>query len=194
MPKNKNSNILDVIRGIHQAAFNGSDFYSGIVEDEDKDKVGLKREEGNPILDSRIIDGFSVSIAGDILKVRYHGEIDIKDVQEKKFENNLEDMIEQIVKFLKKEYKNLTGKTLSLSPTKDPMNAIVQSTSKVRTWVLASKMYKISNVDLGPDEDEMEKKFRNNFKDWIKQQEEKGKKPKNVKISEKDNQKEKEKE
>ena len=190
MPKDKNSNIVDVIQGIHQAAFNGGDFYSGVVEDKDKEKVGLKREEGNPILDSRIIDGFAVSTSGDLLKVSYHGEVSIEEVQEKKYEQNVEDMIEQAVKFLKKEYKNLTGKALSLSPTKEPMKAIVQSTSKVRTWVLASKMYKIGGIDLGPKEDEIEKKWKNNFKDWISQSEAKPKKSKNVKISKEDNEKE----
>ena len=40
------SNILDVIKGLNQAAANGGDY--GGEYDEDQ-KIGLRREEGDPI-------------------------------------------------------------------------------------------------------------------------------------------------
>ena len=44
--------ILDVIKGLNQAASNAYDGYESM-----DDKVGLKREEGHPIVDSRMMDG-----------------------------------------------------------------------------------------------------------------------------------------
>ena len=57
------SNTIDIVRGIAQAAANS---YDGAHDekyslDGEAHKVGLKREEGDPIIDSRIMDGFSTS-------------------------------------------------------------------------------------------------------------------------------------
>ena len=72
------SNIIDIVNGISQAAANA---YDGALDDKGEPlKVGLKREEGNPILDKRVVDGFNVSIAGNILNIKYQGEIMLKDV------------------------------------------------------------------------------------------------------------------
>ena len=58
---------LEIIRGISQAAANA---YDG-ARDENGDpiSIGLKREEGDPITDSRIMDGFGVRLHGDLLKI-----------------------------------------------------------------------------------------------------------------------------
>ena len=53
--------ILDVIKGLNQAAANA---YDGYQMDEE---VGLRREEGHPLIDSRVIDGFSVKFSADKL-------------------------------------------------------------------------------------------------------------------------------
>ena len=53
-------NILDIINGISQAAANA---YDGALDENGEPlKVGLKREEGNPILDKRVMDGFNVTL------------------------------------------------------------------------------------------------------------------------------------
>ena len=49
------ANILDIVRGLSQAAANAYDGYENVDE-----KIGLKREEGHPITDSRVVDGFRV--------------------------------------------------------------------------------------------------------------------------------------
>ena len=43
------ANILDIVRGLSQAAANAYDGYDNMDE-----KIGLNREEGHPVLDSRM--------------------------------------------------------------------------------------------------------------------------------------------
>ena len=47
--------VVDVLKGISQAA---SNMYDGALDEEGEPiKIGLKREECNPLLDKRTIDG-----------------------------------------------------------------------------------------------------------------------------------------
>ena len=87
----------------------------------------------------------------------------IKDVYAKGFENDLEQMINDIAKFIKKEYKKITGSTLSLKKVGE-LDAIVQNTSRVRSWVQAKCYYDIGGVDAeavnGGSEDSVDAKFK----------------------------------
>ena len=141
------SSTLDIIRGIAQAAANS---YDGAHDkkysfDGEERKVGLKREEGDLVLDSRIADGFVIKFQGPLLCIHYHGEIKIKDVHDSKFESEIESMIGDIAKYLKKEYKKVTGKSVSLSPDGE-VYVDVQSSSRVRAWVQAYRYYKIGGL------------------------------------------------
>ena len=64
---------LEVIRGIAQAAANAYDgsHLESFSADGEIREVGLKREEGNPLLDERVIDGFGVKFHGSILCITY---------------------------------------------------------------------------------------------------------------------------
>ena len=97
---------LDIIRGIAQAAANA---YDGALDDKgEKLEIGLKRDEGNPILDSRDIDGFKVSFHGDKLCLKYQAECKLSEVHKGDFEGEVIQRLADIVKFLKKEYKKIT--------------------------------------------------------------------------------------
>ena len=64
---------LEIVRGISQVMANS---YDGALDDNGEPiKVGLKREEGHNINDSRIMDGFKVSFHGPQLCIHYHAEI-----------------------------------------------------------------------------------------------------------------------
>lgn len=141
------SNTIDIIRGIAQAAANS---YDGAHDkkysfDGEERKVGLKREEGDPIIDSRVMDGFRIKFQGPLLCIHYHGEIKIKDVHDSKFESDIESMINDIAKFLKKEYKKVASKSLTLT-AEGEVQVDVQSTSRVRAWVQAFRYYKIGGL------------------------------------------------
>ena len=64
---------MEIVRGISQVLANS---YDGALDDKGEPiKVGLKREEGHPILDSRVMDGFKVTFHGSQLGISYHSEI-----------------------------------------------------------------------------------------------------------------------
>ena len=153
---------LEIIRGISQAAANG---YDGALDDKGEPiSIGLKREEGDPIIDSRIMDGFGVKMHGDILKLSYQSEIKLQDVHDKNFESDIEQTVQDIANFLKKEFKKITGKALTLTPQGE-IKILVQNTSKVRVFILANKDYKIGNVGdidtvAGESKDSVDAKFK----------------------------------
>jgi len=154
---------LEIIRGISQVMANS---YDGALDDDGEPiKVGLKREEGHPIHDSRVMDGFKVTISGDQLCIHYHSEVKLKDVHDNNFEGDVESMINDIAKFIKKEYKKITKSALSLKAVGE-VEAVVQQTSRVRTWVQAKRYYDIGGLDKsteavsGESKDSVDAKFK----------------------------------
>jgi len=154
---------MEIVRGISQIMANSHD--GATDENGELIKIGLKREEGHPVYDSRVMDGFKVSFYGNQICIHYHSELKLKDVYANGFESDLEQMIEDIASFIKKEYKKITGDSLSLTKTGE-LDAIVQNTSRIRTWVQAKCYYDIgglgdstegSNAD---SEDRLEDSFR----------------------------------
>jgi len=158
---------LDVIRGIAQAAANS---YDGALDDKGEPiKIGLKREEGNPMLDSRVMDGFKVRLNGDKLIVSYQSDIKLKDVYKGNFQNEMEGTMADIVSFLKKEYKKVTGKALALKAIGE-CDSLVQSTSRVRVFVNASKTYQVGGVgDVEENEKPSEERLEGSFKKFLDQ-------------------------
>jgi hypothetical protein len=154
---------LDVVRGLAQAAANA---YDGALDDKGEPlEIGLKREKGHPVLDSRVMDGFKVRIDGNRLIVAYQSEIKLRDVYAtKSYENDINKIFGDIARYLKKEYKKVTGKSVSLTETGEP-DILVQKTSNVRVFVNATKVYKIGGLEsvedrLKPTEDRLDSKFR----------------------------------
>ena len=135
---------LEIVRGISQVLANSYD--GALDENGDPIKIGLRREEEVKITDKRVRDGFGCTIAGNRLRISYQSECSLKEVHESnKFESDIASMIESIKKFLTKEYKKVTGETLSL--TKDgEIDILVQSISRQRTDVCANQHYKIGGL------------------------------------------------
>ena len=154
--------VVDVLRGISQAA---AGMYDGAHDENGEPiKIGLKREEGNPILDKRVIDGCKIRCSGKTLIVSYHSELLLKDVYAQDLESELEQTMSDIVSYLKKQYRKVTGNTLSLKE-KGEVDARVESTSRVRVFVTARKDYEIGTrgeaEDVkGPSEDKLEAAFK----------------------------------
>ena len=175
---------LEIIQGIAQAAANaydGSHVGKYNVGGEDK-KIGLRREEGDPILDSRVIDGFKVKFKGNKLCINYQSEIRLKEVHKgPKFESEMEGVMADIVKFLKKEYKTITGNSLSLKPVNE-VNIFVQPISRTRTDLSMYQEFEITSLDKSvlpvgaPSEDTT----RDITRKFLAMGREKAKKPSNV--------------
>ena len=155
----------EVIQGISQAIANAYD--GALDENGEPIKIGLKREEGDVILDSRVMDGFDAKFHGDKLIIKYQSEVKLKDTHDAKFENEIEGMIANIAKYLRKEYKKVTGNSLTL--TKDgEIDMLVQRLSNYRTWVEATCSYKIGGLgDVTPVEESSEERLDNAIKSFL---------------------------
>ena len=144
----KNSvTVLDVIQGLAQAAANAYDgtHIESFSPDGEVRTAGLKREEGNPLIDRRVMDGFNIRFMGPLLCVSYQTELQLKEVYAKDFESKMEQRVADIAKFLKEEYKKVTGKSVSLTEEGE-IDVLVQSTSRVHSWATAYQKYKIGGV------------------------------------------------
>ena len=154
------ASVLEIIQGINQAAANA---YDG-----SEAKVGLQREEGDPILDRRVMDGFKVRFIGPILRISYQSEARIQDVKDKGFEDSIIAHLKEIVKFLKKEYKAITGNSLTLK-LEGEHKILVQRMSNYRTDVQAQCDYRIGGltdtdeVKTGSAKENLDKAV----KDWL---------------------------
>ena len=105
--------VYEIVQGLSQAAANA---YDGALDENGEPLLaGLKREEGDPILDKRVMDGFNVGFYGNMMCLSYMSEVHLKEVYANGFESDIEKQISEIVKFLQKEYKKITGKSVSLT-------------------------------------------------------------------------------
>jgi hypothetical protein len=157
---------LEVIRAIGQAAANA---YDGALDDKGEPVVvGLSRDIGNPTIDSRIVDGFKVKMVGEKLMISYQSDVFLKDVHDKNFENDLERKMGDIASYLKKEFKKITKKTLNLKSLGD-VDALVQQTSRVRVFVVATKTYEVGNLSSvdAVEGDTTVKNINRNFQDFL---------------------------
>lgn len=159
--------ILDVIKGLNQAASNAYDAY------ELDEEIGLKREEGHPILDRRVIDGFRVRFSANKMIVTYQSEMRLEELHPRnQFENEIERKFADIIKFLKKEYKNITKATCTLTEDADA-DIMVQTTSRYHTWVQAKKQYNIGTDSEGTvslrrtSDRSIDKPYEKRFKDFL---------------------------
>lgn len=72
-------NVSKIIQGISAAMAKS---YDGATDDKGEPiKIGLRREEGDPVLDSRVMDGFGAKIQGDLLVLKYNTEENIKGLR-----------------------------------------------------------------------------------------------------------------
>ena len=163
--------VLEIIQGIAQAAANGAwdgAHSADLAADGKARDAGLKRQDGHFINDRRVMDGFGVKFHGPILRVTYQAEIRIKDVKQNSFENDIESQLAEIIKFLKKEYKAITGDTLTLTKEGDA-HILVQRISNYRTDCQAHCDYRIGgltdvvDVNEGTDDERLDKAVR----DWL---------------------------
>ena len=137
---------LQVLQDLSQAAGN---LYDGAVDENGEPiKMGLKREE-LPDTNRKYIDAAKVRFAGDKIIVTYEAEIVLKQVYKNGingFQNEMDDMIQKVVEQLKKNYREVAGKSITLTPTTDEAKVDVEYVSRYRTLVHAVRPYKIAGL------------------------------------------------
>jgi len=136
--------VYEIVQGLSQAAANAHD--GALNEDGTPIAAGLQREEGNALLDKRVMDGFNVKFYGNMMCIGYHSEVQLKEVYANGFEGEVEQKIADIASFLKKEYRKITGESVALTK-EDEIDVRVENSSRVRSWVTAKQHYKVGGLD-----------------------------------------------
>lgn len=154
---------LEIIRNLAQAAATSYD--GALDENGEPMSLGLKREEGHPVHDSRTVDGFKIRFQGPQMIVTYQSDIKLKEIYKGNFENEIESTFADIVKWLKKEYRKVAKQSVSLKPVGEA-DILVQETSRIRVFVTAHKKYEIGGLkDViekeKPSKDRLDTKFKN---------------------------------
>ena len=174
------STTLKIIQGLAQAAANA---YDGAHDErytmpDTTVKTGLRREEGDPLIDKRVIDGFKVKFVGNQICIHYQSEIKLKEIYKGGFESEMERTLNDVKKFLQKEYKKITGESVTLTKEGE-VKIYAASTSRVRSWVQAYQYYKISGIKSEPMLQGSEgRTIQTSFDAYLKSA--KAKKPQNV--------------
>ena len=161
--------VYEIIQGLSQAAAKAYD--GALGEDESTTKTGvLRREEGNALIDQRVIDGFNVKFYGNMMCLTYQSEVQLKEVYAGGFEEEIDQRLTDIAGFLKKEYKKITGNSVSLTEEGE-VDVFVQNSSRVRTWVQAKKHYKVGGLskEMNDDNSGSTNPVEANWKSFIEQ-------------------------
>tara|TARA_R100001509_G_scaffold54467_1_gene29838 strand:+ start:3309 stop:3863 length:555 start_codon:yes stop_codon:yes gene_type:complete len=159
--------VYEIVQGLSQAAANA---YDGALDESGEPiKAGLQREEGDPILDKRVMDGFGVRFYGNMMCLSYMSEVHLKEVYSAGFESDVEQRMADIVSFLKKEYRKIRGESVTLTKEGE-IDVRVENSSRVRSWVTAKLHYKVGGLDesmaVAPETD---KKPEDAFRSFIDQ-------------------------
>ena len=136
--------VYEIVQGLSQAAANAYD--GALDENGEPIKAGLKREEGDPILDKRVMDGFNVRFSGNIMCLTYMSEVQLKEVYANGFEEEVERQVAGVASFLRKEYKKITGNAVSLTKEGE-IDVRVENSTRVRSWVVAKMNYKVGGLN-----------------------------------------------
>ena len=143
-----NSNMLEIVQGLAQAAANAYDgaHDKRFSHDGEERRAGLRREEGCPIMDSRVMDGFNVKFYGNMMCLSYMSEVQLKEVYASGFETRIEEQIAEIVKFLKKEYRKIRGESITLTKEGE-IDVRVENSTRVRSWVTGVVKYRVGGLN-----------------------------------------------
>ncbi len=169
------ADLMEVIKGISQVMANT---YDGARDEKGEPiKAGLRREKVPAFTscECRLLDGFRARVTHHVDKdnsfpcliISYQSEIKLEEAHKPGLADDVEEHIAEALKYLKKEFKKVTGKELSVEKHGD-MNMLVEELSKIRTQVTAQCHYKIKNVDMPKIEDPKDSKRSQDLQKWLK--------------------------
>lgn len=159
------SKTLEIINGISQVLSMKYD----CAHDSDGNpiKIGLNREvEKSYSRKPRMMDGYSARFHGDKMILSYQSDCKLKTLHNKDFESDVDARLGDIVNFIKKEYRKVTGNSLTLKPLGE-VEILAQYLSRVRTTYTAQKMYEIGGTEADVNEQESEERLEDTFKKFL---------------------------
>jgi hypothetical protein len=134
--------VYEVVKGISQAIANK---HHGATDENGKAvDIGLKRDD-QPINDQQVMDGFGISMHGNTLVIRYHSVEPIQSLHQKKYEKQVEMRIDEIKRYITKEFDRLTGNSLRLKEMGD-VKVLVETANRVKVIVKAQRAFEILNL------------------------------------------------
>jgi hypothetical protein len=113
------------------------------------------------------MDGFGVQFQGDRLILKYHSEEPLTRIHDKNFETDTRDVVKQITKHLKEEYRKTTKDSLSLTEEGD-IQIMVQTANRRTAYVNAVQVYKIGGVEIDGSGDKVYESEQERFADVAK--------------------------
>ena len=134
--------VYQVVQGIYEAIKNKH--HGARDENGELVEIGLKRED-QPITDQQVMDGFGVGIQGNLLMIRYHSTEPISNLHQKRFEKEVERRIEEIKKYIQKEFEKVTGSSLRLKEANE-IKILVESSNRMKAIIKAMMPYEILNL------------------------------------------------
>lgn len=167
--------LMDVIKGISQVM---AQTYDGARDEKGEPiKAGLRREDVPAFTscDCRLLDGFRARVTHHsdknasfpCLIMSYHSELKLQEAHSPKLGEDVEEHIAEALKYLKKEFKKVTGKELSVEKYGD-VKMLVEETSRIRVFVTAQCHYKINNVDMPKLENPKDVERSEQLQKWLK--------------------------
>jgi hypothetical protein len=161
--KDKKKDVETIIRGIQQAFRNSKEVGQ---------EIGLRREEYPSSAGpgwTKLFDNFTIKIVGNTLFVTYCTQLTIDQFHEMNLVKEVEAYADEAVKYLKSEYKDVTGHALKLTDMKEDPVVKTEHISYQRMTLYGTKKFKIGSIETLKDEDDnVLKKYRNTFKDYLK--------------------------
>lgn len=134
--------VYQVVQGIYEAIKNK---HHGARDENGKlVEIGLKRED-QLITDQQVMDGFGVSMHGNLLIIKYHSVEPIASLHQKRFEKEVERRIDEIKRYIQKEFEKVTGSSLRLKESGD-ISILVESNNRVKIMVKAMMPYEVLNL------------------------------------------------
>lgn len=177
----------EIVAGISQVL---ASKFDGITDAEGKKiEIGLERDSNTDYHERSIVDGFNGRICGDTFILSYNCEYTANQMHNKNFKDDIEEIFDNLVKFIKKQFREVTGSSLSLTKPGD-LDILVQPMNKIRNLVQAKQTFHIGGMDeVETVGEESERKLDKTFEKFLSQGKQDAKKPTNVKIGKEDNQK-----
>ncbi len=126
---------------------NAVDIVSGIVTASNLQTDFMDKDKGTWYKDRCLNDGFKVSFTDNKMVITYSKDVPRQSIRDnKKHESELNDMVNQAVSWIKKNFKEITGKSVTLTKDSDPLLRYDQYSNQ-REFVRMTTVYKIGKVE-----------------------------------------------
>lgn len=161
--KDNKKDIETIVRGIQQAFRNSKEVGT---------EIGLRSEEYPSAAGPgwvKLFDTFSIKIVGNCLYVTYCTQITLDQFHQMNLVQEVEGFAADAIKFLKTEYKDVTGNALKLTDSKEDPVIKTEHISYQRMTLYGTKKYIIGGLTtLREEDDDVLKGYRDTFEGYIK--------------------------